>query len=281
MCVHMQNTAKLAPCTHEEADTRIMMHVYDALSKGFQHILVRTVDTDVVVLAVAGVCKLGIRELWVAFGTGKDFRYIPAHEISASVGPTKSIGLPMFYAYTGCDTVSAFATIGKRTAWNTWMAFDNVSMVFTSFCVTHSQCLRNQFLFWSNMYTILLYDRTSTCTNINEAHKQLFAIKGRTIGNIPPTKAALEQHIKRAIYQGGFVWGQLFEIAPALPSPSAYGWAYADGWMPLWTMLPEASNSCRELICCGCKKDCRGRCKCVKAVLKCTALCKYGGLCER
>ena len=37
-----------------------------------------------------------------------------------------------------------------------------------------------------------------------------------------------------------------------------------------WTELPEASQICRELIRCSCKKGCRSRCKCVKAVLQCT-----------
>ena len=43
------------------------------------------------------------------------------------------------------------------------------------------------------------------------------------------------------------------------------------------TTMPEASTVSRELICCGCKKGCTGRCKCKKAALKCTALCQCGG----
>ena len=50
-------------------------------------ILVRTVDTDVVVLVVATVHELGISEIWIAFGTGKDLPYVPYHDISASLGP--------------------------------------------------------------------------------------------------------------------------------------------------------------------------------------------------
>lgn len=44
-------------------------HLKDAVSEGFQRILLRTVDTDVVVLAVAAAAKIEISELWVAFGT--------------------------------------------------------------------------------------------------------------------------------------------------------------------------------------------------------------------
>ena len=48
-----EDTSSLAPCDHEEADTRIIVHLADAVRKGCKSILVRTVDTDVVVLAVA------------------------------------------------------------------------------------------------------------------------------------------------------------------------------------------------------------------------------------
>ena len=38
----------LMPCTHEEADTRIMIHCKDAVLKGHRSITIRTVDSDVV-----------------------------------------------------------------------------------------------------------------------------------------------------------------------------------------------------------------------------------------
>ena len=58
------------------------------------------------VLAVAHVSELDIEELWVALGTGKNFRYIPTHKTAKSSGPDKSKALPVFHAFTGCDTVA-------------------------------------------------------------------------------------------------------------------------------------------------------------------------------
>ena len=107
----------------------MILHLADAVHKGFQKILLRTVDTDVVILAVAAVAKIKVQEVWVAFGTGQYFRYIAAHEISASLGPDKSKALPVFHAYTGCDTVSFFNTRGKKTAWQTWKACEEVTSV--------------------------------------------------------------------------------------------------------------------------------------------------------
>ena len=43
-------------------------------------------------------------------------------------------------------------------------------------------------------FVTLMYDRTSTCTTVNEARKDLFTMKERIIENIPPTYGALLEH---------------------------------------------------------------------------------------
>ena len=48
-----------------------------------------------------------LSELWIAFGTGKHFRYIPCHELAGQLGENALV-LPIFHALTGCDTVSFF-----------------------------------------------------------------------------------------------------------------------------------------------------------------------------
>ena len=62
-------------CDHEEADSRICVHVSYALHKGAHDVLVRTVDTDVVVILVGSFFHLKTTypdmNLWVGFGTGK------------------------------------------------------------------------------------------------------------------------------------------------------------------------------------------------------------------
>ena len=115
---------------------------------------------------------------------------------------------------------------------------------------------------------------------VNDARKWLFTQKSRTLENIPPTQAALRQHIKRASYQTN-CWNKSMIPNPEFPSPSHWGWwKDTTGWQPQWTTLPEASKSCREHIRCGCIKGCTTRCKCVKAALKCTLLCSCSGECS-
>ena len=68
----------------------------------------RTLDTDVLVLAVAFLQQVTEGEhldLWVAFSTGNNFRYIAGHDIATKLGREVSKALPVFHAFTGRDTV--------------------------------------------------------------------------------------------------------------------------------------------------------------------------------
>ena len=271
----------LAPCNHEEADTRMMVHVADAVQGGLTKVLLRTVDTDVVVIAIAVSQTLSTSELWIAFGVGKNLRFLPVHEIASSLGPEKSKALPMFHAITGCDTVSSFSGKGKKTAWKTWLSYHEVTSAF-HLLSDRPESVTDECMDILERFIVLLYDRTCPKMKVNEARKILFTQKGRSHELIPPTRAALVQHVKRAVYQGGYCWGQVTTPMAVLPSPSEWGWLQtADGWKPFWSTLSDVSTMCNALICCGCKKGCRGNCSCRKAALQCTALCVCDGECIR
>lgn len=269
------DTSSLAPCTHEEADTRMLLHVQDAVQQGYEKVVIHTVDTDVLVLAVAV-----FQQLWVAFGTGTQLRYIATHEISRSLGPQVSKALPVFHTFTGCDTVSCFAGRRKRTALEAWKSYPDVTDAFLTLAHKPSEvsdvCMEH-----IESYVVLLYDRTSGKKSVNDAKKQLFAQKGRALDAIPPTRAALVERTKRAAYQAGYCWGQALTPNPVLPSSQDWGWTIDEGvWRSFWTALPEATKSCRELVRCGCKKVCQARCSCVKADLHCTALYSCSDECD-
>ena len=44
----------------------------------------------------------------------KNDRLIPVHQIAASLGVDKSRSLPVFHAFTGCETVSSFGAEVKN-----------------------------------------------------------------------------------------------------------------------------------------------------------------------
>ena len=121
-----------------------------------------------------------------------------------------------------------------------------------------------------------MYDRSSTCTTckVDEARFDLFARKQRAYDAIPPTQAALKEHIKRAVFQAGHVWGQSTVTEQQLPSLSNWRWSKQNNvWVPKWTELSAITECCQETQKCGCNRPtCTGNCKCYRSCLPCTAL---------
>lgn len=279
-CCINRDLSALSPCTQEEADSRLFLHVADAVAKGYQKVMVRSVDSDVLVLAVYCATFMTQAELWVEFGVGKNKRFIAAHKISSEIGDERSKALPLVHAFTGCDTVSSFAGRGKKTAFQVWKTIPEITPEMAHYMVSPQEFDDTKMEPFEK-FVILLYDRTCSKTSVDAARMHMFTTKGRPIDAIPPTLAALLQHTKRAIHQAAFVWGQMFVRCPDVPSPGSWGWRKGKSmkWEPLWTVLPEAAASCSELLRCACQKSCSGRCKCLKAALKCTTLCRCGGSC--
>ncbi|KAG7176822.1 hypothetical protein Hamer_G000003 [Homarus americanus] len=197
-CSIPEDTANLAPCNHEEADTRMMVHAADALECGHRRILIRTVDTDVVILAVALANERSevLDELWLTFGTGKNRRYVAAHQIAKTLGPEKSRALPVFHAITGCDTQEGSLGHMECTSGS-----DN-RLPQSGF---HPKWKPDGVLSTLERFIVLLYDRTNTCCDVDVLRKKLFSRKSRSLEDLPPTRAALEQHIKGAAYQAGHI----------------------------------------------------------------------------
>ena len=92
----------LSPCDHEEADTRMILHASNIL-EDISSVTLRTVDTDVLVLAVALSNMNPTKKIWVSFGVDDQKKMFSAHEICIQVGPEKAQALPTFHAFTGCD----------------------------------------------------------------------------------------------------------------------------------------------------------------------------------
>ena len=125
-----------------------MVHITDAVQDGHQSVMIRSTDTDVVVLTVAAVATLDRKELWVSYETGKNQKILPAH---------LSPSLPIFHALTGCDTTSFFAGYGKRPAWAVWENFPNVTSTFLELAGAPSS-ISEENLCTIERFIILIYD---------------------------------------------------------------------------------------------------------------------------
>ena len=80
-----------------------------------------TGDTDVVAILIGLFFSLLMispdLQLYVAFGTGKDFCYYDINSLCKDLGPDKCHALPSFHAFTGTDITSSFFRRGKILPW--------------------------------------------------------------------------------------------------------------------------------------------------------------------
>ena len=127
-------------------------------------------------------------------------------------------------------------------------------------------------------FVVTMYDRSSSTVAVDNARLELSARKQRSYDAIPPTRAALVQHIRRATSSEArleaCIWSRALVCQPEEDSPAEWGWKQErDCWSILWSALPPVAESCKQLTKCQCKTQCRGRCKCYKFGLSCTAMC--------
>lgn len=266
----------------EEADGRIILHVFDMVKSGLKDVLIRTVDTDVLVLAISFVHKLrdqGLATLWVKLGTGAKVKQYAAHNIAEALGEQKAVALRGFHAFTGCDEVSFMAGKGKKTAWNAWNAFPAATEAL--FALSHPlEAVPESVINTLEKFTIRLYDAKSKEVNLNAVRRDQYdGVKSLT--KIPTTKHAFLQHVNRAAYQAGHVWGQAHLAIPSPVDITKWGWIESGTkLLPFWSTLPDVWEKCQLKKKCHCKKKCLpSRCPCLIAGIPCKYECRCKGAC--
>lgn len=78
------------------------------------YIILRSPDTDVLILSVAQISDINCAEFWFKTGVQDGFRYVPVHAISQELGEMMFRSLLASHAITGCDPPSALARIDKK-----------------------------------------------------------------------------------------------------------------------------------------------------------------------
>ncbi|KAG0728239.1 hypothetical protein GWK47_032898 [Chionoecetes opilio] len=112
---------------------------------------------------------------------GKSFRLITAHEIAKAIGPDRCVALPMFHAFTGCDHGVLFGGEGKKTAWDTWTTYGDVTPAFCALGAMPDPRAIDEWMQPLERCVVLLYDRTSTEEGVNQARKQRSARKAELL----------------------------------------------------------------------------------------------------
>ena len=159
--------------------------------------MIRTVDTDVVVILISHFHSVTDcypeAQLWVAFGTGKHFRFYNINSICASLGREQSCCLIPFHAFTGCDSTSSFFGRTKKTAWAIWNIYPEINEAFKHMLenIYTEVDTTTPFFRLLERFTVLLYDKTSVLQSVNEARLELFSKKNKSLEYLPPTQVQL------------------------------------------------------------------------------------------
>ena len=111
------------------------------------------------------------------------------------LGEQKSLALPPFHSFTGCDTTSAFHGRGKKLAWEAWNCYPEVTTAFTYMASNPyaSLVLESPHYRLLERFTIVLYNKTSNLEDVDEARMELFCQRSRSMENIPPTRDAMQR----------------------------------------------------------------------------------------
>ena len=101
--------------SHEEADTRLILHSCDAaVNEGYQRVVVIWRDTNMMLLLVHFLFRIS-KEVWMISGTAKSIKCFPIHIATEKLTQPVRENFLSFHALTGCDTIYAFRGFGKKS----------------------------------------------------------------------------------------------------------------------------------------------------------------------
>ena len=266
-------------CRQEKADTKVVLHVSHMVKNNVKNITVKTVDTDVVMLLVSSMPEFVSYKanITVDYNFGKSRRLYCVNTIAKSIGYNNCLGLPFFYAFTGCDSTSSFLHYSKQYFFDLWLGkFPELTSVFSELsCMPES--VPDSLIADCEQFVIDTYDPHSKfkCRDINKLRLELFTSSATNdLSCLPPTFDALKLHIMRAAYQAGWIWGSCLKPNLDLPSSTLWGWHQNKTFLtPTWITVPIMNYNDVFLSCSCIQSDCL-TCVCRKTQLSCLPFCK-------
>ncbi len=189
------------------------------------------------------------------------------------------LSLACMHAYTGYDTVSAFAGKGKAKALK--LLSKNKEIQDTFLKLGQEWDLSPDLMDKLEAFTCLLYAPKASSMKINDLRYHLFCAKKGEIEShqLPPCRDCLKKHALRANYQAA-IWKRCLEQDPQVPSPVGRGWKTekegADDHVVVnWMDGQPAPQAILDLLACNCPRKCElPRCECMANGLKCTDMCR-------
>ena len=184
-------------------------------------VIIHATETEVVIIAAAVSSTLDNSQIWVGFHQGAKPRYVPCHLIAFKLGAESSWVLLLMPAFSECDSLG-LSWCRKVNALACLVQHASSEARLLQVVKIPKPCIIRRY--GQNRYVVLLYQRTCFPSKVIEARKTKSVPRNRKIENVPPNTHALQQDVKRAVYQAG----QCLQSDPTLPSPAAWSWEKTD-----------------------------------------------------
>lgn len=260
---------------HEEADTRIFLHAKHAAAT-FGTVVIVADDTDVLIIALY-LSQFISNNLLIRHGTKCRLRLLDIKKLSSALGKVVCSALLGLHSWTGCDSVSSFASQGKIKALKLLQNNSDYQQTFA--LLGSSWELTEELYNRIQKFACQLYCKNTTITTVNDLRHYMFIEKKACIESdkLPPCYDTLQQHTLRANYQAA-IWRRSLDNCPHIPKPTdGHGWEVdVDGNLTIkWMTCLPAPDAVLTLLSCKCARTCHpARCSCILNGLKCTSACK-------
>lgn len=259
-------------CQHEEADTRMIFHLYHIVSTtdSSTKINVRCNDTDVFILLMYHMAQMSeihgfMPKVWLDIGlSGKNSRrYIELHLLVDTLDNALINALPGYHAFTGCDYTASFMNKGKKRPLDLMLKRELFTDAFRSLGeeenVSEDTCAALE------IYVCALYGKHKQ-VKVDKARYLIFQqryapkkksdplerIKGINPSSIPPCCAVLMNKIKRANLVTT-IWKNAALANPSTLNPESNGWFVDDGYYAIrWydgNQVPQSVSAVLETQC--------------------------------
>lgn len=260
--------------TQEEADTRMLLHAAHAAMEGYVTVVISSDDTDVLILCLAFHSCITCT-LFVKCSSQSRTMYINVSDVAHMFGSDLCKCLPGVHAFTGCDSVSAFAGKGKLTALKIVKKNRRFQCLFQQ--VGMQWELSDELFTQLQEFTCLLYSANPGTTDVNELRYRLFCSKkgGLDSHQLPPCTDCLKLHSLRANYQAA-IWRRSLQASPVIPLPIGHGWIHEEDSLVIkWMSGEPAPMAVLEFLSCTCARTCKPpNCSCIANGLRCTDMCR-------
>ena len=184
--------------TQEEADRRMFLHAFHASADGHHNIATFSSDTDVEVLASHHQAAVPV-EIILIRDTMSRSHFVSIRRLCEKLGHRVCQVPSSLHALTGCGTVRSFVGSGKKKALDCHIARETVQILGQTIPPGEHDINKLKKVICK------LYNEHQ-CDRVDELRYRMFC-KGKNVQShqLPPTRASLENHLKRADYQA-YIW---------------------------------------------------------------------------